>query len=197
MKNLIRKIHMYMGLLSFSVLLVYGIAGLTATFQRAPDQRRHPDPEIRYETFKAPQGASDREVADLVYRQVSPPYAGPVPTWALRRDESNNLRLDFYSVNGVRRVAVLEKENRLRIEHQRSDIWHYLNGLHTTTPAWPPQHLPVLLWALYNELAIFTLLGMAASGMYLWAASRPKFRAAQVSLAAGAGVFVVLYILTR
>ncbi len=36
--------------------------------------------------------------------------------WALRHDARGNLVLPFYTVNGLRTVTVLEKENRLRVE---------------------------------------------------------------------------------
>jgi len=36
MRVLIKKLHMYIGLLNFSNLIVFGIAGLAATFQAEP-----------------------------------------------------------------------------------------------------------------------------------------------------------------
>ena len=55
----------------------------------------------------------------------------------------------------------------------------------------------VRLWAFYNEVAIWALITMALSGLYLWLASRPKYRWAWVSFLTGSGAFAVLYVLTR
>jgi len=56
-----------------------------------------------------------------------------IPRQAIRRDGNNNLALDFYGANGMRRAIVLEKENRIRIETRRPALANFLNGLHTTT----------------------------------------------------------------
>ena len=192
MYHWVRKIHMYAGLLSFTALLVYGIAGLAATFEAGS----HTAPP-EFVAFNAPPGATDKQIAGQVYRLLAPPLASPVPAWAIRRDREANIRLDFYSPNGVRHVTVLEGEKRLRVEVERRVLWQYLNGLHTATDTAAGRDIRMRLWGAYNQFAIAALLLLAASGLYLWLASRPRFRAAQLTFAAGAGVFVLLYALTR
>lgn len=197
MNQLIKKLHTYTGLLSFSALIVFGVAGLTASFEPAPENRHQDTGAIRYEPFTPAVGLSDREVADSIYARLSPPLSGPVPSWALKRDSDNNLRLDFWSVNEVQRVTVLEKENRLRVETTRWSPWVYLNNLHTTTIR--PEHIDVRLklWTYYNEFAIWSLIGMALSGTYLGLSSRPGYRLARYALGGGGALFAALYLLTR
>ena len=48
----IKRIHMYLGLLNYVTLTVFGIAGLTATFEPGP-RRPQPAAEARYEPFVA------------------------------------------------------------------------------------------------------------------------------------------------
>lgn len=197
MNRLIKKLHTYTGLLSFSALIVYGIAGLTASFEAAPEDRHQEVGAVRYEPFTPAAGLSDGEVADVVYKHLNPPLSGPVPSWALKRDSENNLRLDFWSVNEVQRVTVLEKESRLRIETTRWSPWVYLNNLHTTTMRAELPDVRLKLWAYYNEFAIWSLIGMALSGTYLGLSSRPGYRLARYALAGGGAVFFAVYILTR
>jgi hypothetical protein len=115
MTALIKKIHMYIGLLNFVTLTVFGIAGLTATFQSGPQRHFAPQP-IRYQNFTAAPNASDKEVADQVYETLAIPLSNPIPKGALRRNSENQLALDFWTINGPYHVTVLERENRLRIE---------------------------------------------------------------------------------
>ena len=42
MYKLIRKIHMYVGLLAWSGLLVFGVAGLTGSFREVLDSKGEP-----------------------------------------------------------------------------------------------------------------------------------------------------------
>jgi len=51
-------------------------------------------------------------------------------------------------------------------------------------------YLQERLWTFYTEFSIWALTAMSVSGLYLWLATRPRFRAAQCSFAAGCGIFV-------
>jgi hypothetical protein len=92
--------------------------------------------------------------------------------------------------------VVLEKENRIRIETRRNGPAQFLNGLHTTTvnrhPDWR-----IRWWGYYTEFSIWSLIGMALSGVYLWLASRPRYAPARYAFALGCGAFLLLYGLTR
>ncbi len=197
MNRWIKKLHMYFGLLNFSILLVFGIAGLTATFEAAPDNRVPPAVSVRFENYTAPAGMNDKEVADDVYRVLKPALANPVPKFAIRRDADNNLAFAFFNVNGQQRVTVLERENRLRIETLRVSPWHFLDRLHSTTMNARSTDRRIQLWGYYNEFAIWSLLGMPLSGLYLWLSSRPGYRPAQLVFLAGSAFFIALYVVTR
>ena len=197
MYALFRKVHMYVGLLNLSILLIFGVSGLWATFEPAPDQRHRPDPQVEFRDFTVPAGLDDREAAARVYEFLKLPLSAPVPNPAVRRDANNDLALDFYSPNGLRRAVVLEKENRIRLETRRNGFTNYLNGLHTTTINARSTDWRVRAWTYYNEFSIWSLIGMSISGVYLWLASRPQYRPARWAFALGCGVFIVLYAITR
>src|SRR5262245_48214343 len=101
MHGLLKKLHIYLGLLNFSILFVFGIAGLRATVSPAPENRSRPAPALRLEAYDALPSASDSEVASDVYRRFGSPLAGPPPQFALRRDGENNLTFTVYSPNGT------------------------------------------------------------------------------------------------
>src|SRR4051794_40908321 len=107
MTALIRRLHIWTGLLVFSQLLVYGIAGLVATVQPSLERTKIP---YRTETipFETAPGESDKLVAARVYASLKPAMARPVPDWFLQKTPEGRLRLDFYNINGILRVIVLD-----------------------------------------------------------------------------------------
>ena len=196
MYDLLKKIHMYTGLLTFSALIVFGIAGVHATLD-APGQRHRPEAKIEHLDFVVPGNLTDKQLADRVYETLKPPLAGPLRKRALRHDKQGNLVLPFHTVNGSRKVTVLERENRLRVETKQASLGQTLNALHATVPRWAAPDLRIRLWAYYMEVAIWALIGMSLSGVYLWLAVRPGSRWGQVCFGAGSAAFLVLYWLTR
>jgi hypothetical protein len=197
MRALIRKLHMYAGLFSFTALMVYGVAGLEGTASRPPGQSEPQSPAVEFLEYKPPAGAGDKAVADSVHALLKPPLAGPIPEWAVHRNAAHDLELDFYSPNGMTRAVVLEKEGRLRIERRRVRVWGFLNDLHAMTPGEYQQDIRLKLWSWYNEAAMWSLMGMVFSGVYLWLASRPGWRTAQLTFAAGSMALMVLYFSVR
>ncbi len=192
MRTLIRKLHMYAGLFSFTALMVYGVAGLDGTASPPPGQPEAEAPAIEFLPFNPAGAAGDKAAADAVYELLKPPLAGPIPDWAIHRNGANDLELDFYSPNGMTRATVLEKEGRLRIERRRVRVWGFLNNIHGMTPGEYQKDIRLKLWTWYNEAAMWSLTGMVLSGVYLWLASRPGWRAAQLTFAVGSAALVVL-----
>jgi hypothetical protein len=194
MTHWVRRVHMYLGLLNFSLLMVFGIAGLAVTFE-APDifSQKQP-PSVTYRDFTAPPSASDREVARLIGEAIQPAHAGePV----IHRNEAHQLVADFYSINGLVRATLSENDHRLSVTTFRNSIWRFFDNAHATTINERVGEPVVRAWAWYIELSIWSLVAMAISGVWLGVASRSRFRWTRVSLVAGAVVFVALYWLER
>src|SRR5258706_10919501 len=195
MRALIMKLHMYIGLLNFSNLIAFGVAGLAATLQGGPESSMGTEAP-RYESFTPPPGSSDKQIADLVFNRFRFPFADPVSDWAIHRDGAGNLPLEFWTVNGIYRVLYEPQHSRLRLENSRSGLPFFLDDMHTVTER-KQRDWRMRAWAWYNHFAIWSLLAMAISGVYLWIASRPGYRVAQYSFAGGAAIFILLYIATR
>ncbi len=193
----IKKIHMYLGLLNFTILVIFGIVGLSTSFLPPPPERERAKPEVRYVDYEAPVDLDDRALADHAYEALGLPLTQPAPDWSIRRNRQNNLRFRLPTLAKGHDVVVFEKESRLRVTTTKLDPWDYLFRLHELTlghaaPDWRTQ-----LWALYIELSIWSLILMTLGGIYLWLASRPKLRWAQMSFAAGVVSFIALWALSR
>ena len=184
---------MYTGLLTVSSLLVYGIVGVTAMLEDAPQRRHKPIPEISLHDYAPPQNLSDVDLAGHILAKYSIPLANPIPVWAIKHDKDNHLVLDYYTVNGMTRVTVLEQEKKLKFETTRVGFMDFLNRIHATTIRAEVPDLRVRGWIYYNEFSIWAMLFMTLSGIYLWLSSRPRWGLAQLSFAAGVCLFAALY----
>ena len=163
MRNLVLKLHIYAGLLTFAQVLVFGIAGLAATVEERPR------PKIvrssREVAYAPPASKTDKEIADDVYRTLGLPLTRPMPLFAIKRNDQNDLLLDFYNINGIYRVTVLERERKLRIDDVRNKTATFVNDLHTVTLNDDEAPRLVRVWGYYNAFAMWCLLGFGASGV--------------------------------
>lgn len=183
---------MYLGLLNLSILLVFGIAGLKATirFQGGGMPARTGQ---QYASFRMPAGITgDREAAEAVRAHLHIPAV----EFNVGRDSNNNLRCSFYTPNGPYYVTALEKENRLEIAVHRSGMLSFFDNIHAMSSR-SARDWRVRLWAAYNEFSIWSLTAMSLSGVYLWLASRPRFRWAQIFFVTGSASFLTLYYFSR
>lgn len=196
MRNLVLKLHIYAGLLTFTQLMLYGIAGLVATVQTAAERPKVPH-TIRYVPFKVTPSATDKQVADDVYRALQLPLTRPMPDWFLRRTPENDLLLDFYNINGIWRVVVLERESRLRIEEIRNSLGLFLGDVHAITTGDDEAPPLVRAWAFYNEFAMWCLLAFCGSGVYLWLTAQARSWWAWGSLATSTVSFAALWVAFR
>jgi hypothetical protein len=192
-----KRIHMYAGLLNFTVLMIFGIIGVVATVLPPAPEREKPPPTVEIREFPIPGGMSDRQLADHIYASLQIALTGPAPDYALGRDGQNRLRFRLGTPARLHTIVVLEGQDKIQITTQPHDFWQYLFHLHEMTPGWGPPGLVNRLWAFYMEFSIWSLIVMALSGVYLWLASRPRHRWAQVSFAAGSAIFVIFYLAIR
>lgn len=195
-RGIVLKVHIYAGLLTFGQLMIYGVAGLAATFQTGVERPKNAH-TIRHVPFTAAPSATDKEVAAAVYATLVPPLARPMPDWFLRRTAENDLLLDFYNINGIWRVVVLEREHRLRIEEIRNSTWLFLSDAHAATTGDGEAPGIIRTWALYNEVAMWCLLAFCGSGLYLWLSVRGRGTWAWSFLGAGTIALSALWLSFR
>ena len=196
MTNLIRKLHIYAGLFTFAHLIIYGIAGIAASIQPGPERPKVAR-AVRFVPFQVNGSQTDKQVADEIWRTLKLPLTRPMPDWFLRRTPDNHLLLDFYNINGIYRVIVLEDRNQLRIEDIRKSTLLFLEDIHAATLGDRDAPRLIRWWAAWNEVAMWALLFFSATGAYLWLATRPRFPFAWMSLIAGSLALAALWVWFR
>ena len=191
----VRRIHIYAGLLNFSMLVNFGLAGLVATF-KAPDiMHAGMLPEISRIGFTAPESLSDKQVGERIASAVqTPPRSGE---HYIHRDDSNRLVVDWYSPNGLVRAAYLEPKHQLEIQRWRNSIWRFFDNVHATTIADRTEDRVVRAWTWYIEISIWSLITMCVSGIWLGVGSRWHSMSTRIALVAGCAVLVIFFILER
>jgi len=159
---LIARIHTFAALATILNLLVYAVAGIAPRTLNPPQSYDHP--------FMRAAGESDRDTAERVVRLLRLPLATPVHSFNIGHDHEGRLVLDFYHANGRHKVTVLPE--RLHIEESRAGIGKYLSTLHVTTAAFHSGDSRMQVWSWFNELAMWTLVVMLATGAWLLIARR-------------------------
>jgi hypothetical protein len=195
---LLRKIHMYIGLLSWSIMLVMGIAGVDAVVSSML-KVTGTAPRSTMVDFAAPSNLSDAQLAEAVGRQIHIPLTRPDEYNSLHRDDANNLSFNYWTLpRGSVQVTVLEAQRKVQMVEENPNLWLYLNNLHTTTMEGQSNaDWHIRYWSYYTEVGIWALLALAISGVWQWLASRPGLRWAQTALVLAGASFVLLYAVTR
>jgi hypothetical protein len=188
----VKRLHILVGLFNLTALCVFAIAGITETF---PNRERRADSRIV--DYEAPRGLDDRQVADDFVSHQQIPLIGRLAGSAVHRNDENLVTFEFASTNGPGKVTILEPQRKARIEVTRLSFGRFMTEAHAATLLGSAPVLTMRLWALYVDCSIFSLLFMALSGPWLWLTSRPELWWARIALAAGVGVFGLLWILTR
>ena len=194
MTRWIRRIHIYLGLLNFSLLVVFGLAGLVVTAEAPDIFHQSGGPATERRDLSVPPAASDRELAQAIAQAIDPRHAGPP---VVRRDAKNQLVAEFYSVNGMTRATLLAGERQVEIQTFRNSIWRFLDNAHATTLAERGDDAVVRAWAWYIEVSIWSLIAMALGGMWLGLASRWRSPWTKAALAFGCVSFAILYWLEK
>ena len=187
---------MYSGLLTFIAFIVWGVTGVHAVFLPPPDQYKPPPvSSVQKVAFKATGGLDDEKLAQAIFDAIDIPLAGG--RYNVHRDEHLNLTFNVFTINGGHEVTFLEEEGIVHVAHRGNNLWGYLSSMHTAhsrrhrlTPA-------AIAWGYFNELSTWAFLFMTFSGLYLWIATRPGLRWAQLALAVMTAGTLVLWITIR
>ena len=188
-----KKIHMYAGLLNFTILMVFGVAGMRATLQTG----RLGATDVLTRPFRVPPNLDDFQSAQSAYQFLNPALSQPPTQRSVHRDAQNNVTFDMGTINGPRTVTLLENQGELRIETHRNRFSAFIDNMHATTVNTTNPDIRIRMWSWYTEFSIWSLIFMSFSGVYLGLASRPGYRWAQICFGVGSAGFVLLYILVR
>ena len=192
----VKKIHNYVGLLNFTILIVFGIVGIAVSVS-PPGPRPRPEPVVREVAFTAPGNLDDEQLANRVQETLDIPLTGPPRDFQIRRGKDGQLRVRLGTPATMYTVIVREDQDLLRVETVPFDKRGYLFHLHEMTPGAGQPDWRLSAWAWYVEFSIWSLTFMALTGVYLWLVSRPKWRWAQVAFASGSALSLLVYVLGR
>jgi hypothetical protein len=192
----VKKIHMYSGLLTFTAFVVWGVTGVHAVFLPPAGQYTPPPvSSVQEIPFREAGSLDDQTLARSIYEKVRIPLAGG--RYNVHRDEQSNLAFNVFTINGGREVTFLEKEGIVRIAHRGNSLWGYLSSMHTAHSRRHRLTPSAIAWGYFNELSTWAFLFMTFSGLYMWIATRPGLRWAQLSLAGITALTLVLWIAIR
>lgn len=191
MRACIQQLHIYLSLFSFTSLVVFGLVGLHATFEPGFEDRPKAEARRWEMAFATPKNLDDVELAERIRKEFASALANPVAKQFLKRTSEGRLQVDFFEVNGLTRVVVFD--DKLTFEQTRVPVLEYLNRIHATTTRAPVTDLRVRAWIWYNELAIWSLLGMTVTGILLWLTMRLSHRGALVAAVLGSAGFALIY----
>ena len=192
--RLAKKLHIYAGLLNFTSVIVLGVAGLVVTFDAPDIFHNGGTTAVELRTFSVPEIATDKDVALAVEATLQPENSAvPFTT----RNADHQLVVHFYSVNGLKRVTVLEDRQQLRIETMRNSVWRFVDNLHASTIAERTSGWAIRAWSWYVEFSIWCLLGMVLSGLWMGLRARFPYRLGQAAFFVGLGMAVVLFALVK
>jgi len=122
----IKRLHMYTGLLNFTVLMVFGIIGVVATVLPKPPERQKPPSTAQVRDFPIPGGMTDPQLADHI--QAALKFRSPVP----RRIGLSGVTAKIgYACGweprpGFTTSLSFEGQNKLEVTKQPFDVWQYL-----------------------------------------------------------------------
>jgi len=191
-----KKLHMYAGLLSFAALTVWGVAGIHGALLPPPGEYRPPEPsQSREIAYEAPGNLDDPELARIIFEELALPLG--TDFYNIHRDDASNLAFYVFTVNGRRDVTYFEERQTVRVVYRQNPLAGFLSGMHTRHSRRTPPELAPRLWAYYNEISTWAFLFMTVSGVYMWIATRPGMRWAQLTFAGSALIFIALWVASR
>lgn len=192
----VKKIHMYSGLLTFTAFVIWGVTGVNGVFLPKPGEFTPPPvSSVREVPFQADDSLDDRELAKAIFDTIQVPLAGG--HYNIHRDEDLNLAFNVFTINGGRQVTFLEDQGIVRVEHRANSFLSYLSSVHTAHSHRHQLTLASSAWGYYNEFSTWAFLFMTASGVYMWLATRPGMRWAQLSFLGMAALTAALWIAIR
>ena len=190
MTDVLKRLHILVGLFNLTAIAVFAVAGITETFPNG--ERRS---ESRLVDFVAPGGLDDQQVAERLISALQLPLIAPVQR--VHRNDQQVVEFEFYTTNGPGKAVVLETDRKARIDATRLSFGRFMVEAHAASLRGSAPVLLMRLWAVYVDCSIFSLLFMAITGPWLWLASRPDLWWARTLLVGGLGVFGVLWLFAR
>ncbi len=187
---ILRRTHLYLGLLLLPVFLMYGVSSFAFShpswFQPPPGTPRN-DWTLRSERpyqLDGPPSMDNQALGARIMKDTG--MNGAFGVW---RPPGQNrievIRMGFVSAS---RAVYLPDLQRLRIEDRQFRWGNFLTGMHARGGF---QYEPLLndLWAVLVDIVSLAMLGWVGTGLYLWWKRRPTRNWGWLAIVSGWAVF--------
>ena len=192
MRQWVLKIHLYLGLLCSSYLILFGVSSLN--FNHPLDFTKPDTRKVSWErSIELPPPSSDTSNEAESVRQALGLPGWTLP-WETRREANGDLQFGLERPGKHYSVRVLRESGRVRVEEQRKGYWTVIRSLHGMMRV--PGSRLATAWGWYTELCTWVVVFAAASGVYLFTARKRERRVgwSVLGLATAASVLFMLYL---
>ncbi|MEW6750887.1 MAG: hypothetical protein AB1505_07910 [Candidatus Latescibacterota bacterium] len=188
MRKVLLQLHLHGALLCASYLLIFAVSALNYNhgFGRPAEEK------VTWGRVPAVADTGDNAGIAEAVRDTLGLLGWTIP-WETRRDEEGDLHFGLVRPGKHYAIHVLFSEERISVDEVRQGFWPVVNQLHALTEL--PGSPFVSLWGIYTEVCFWVVLFAAASGVYLWLASRRDRRLAAAVLAGASGLSLLLLVL--
>jgi hypothetical protein len=178
MRNWVLRIHLYLGLLCSSYLILFGISSLN--FNHPFAFTKPTTTTVTWERTVTLPPVADNAAESEAVRDALGLIGWPLP-WETRRDPTGDLHFGLARPGKHYTLHVLRSSGVVRVTEQRKGYWTVFRELHGNTGV--PRSGLMTAWGWFTELCTLFVLFAALSGVYLFATRRKDRRAAWAVLA--------------
>ena len=173
MRNWVLRIHLYLGLLCSSYLIVFGVSSLN--FNHPFGFTKPGTEKVSWQRSLALPPVGENEAESEAVRDALGLVGWTIP-WETSRDGNGDLHFGLARPGKHYTIHVLRGQGVVRVEAQRKGYWAVVREMHGNKGV--PRSRLMTVWGWYTELCTFVVLFAACSGVYLFATRRKDRRAA-------------------
>ena len=173
MRNWVLRVHLYLGLLCSSYLIVFGVSSLN--FNHPFDFTKPRAEKVTWERSMALPPVAENEAESEAVRDALGLMGWTIP-WETSREDSGNLHFGLARPGKHYTIHVLRGDGKVRVDERKEGYWTVVRSLHGNHGV--PRSKLMTAWGWYTELCTIVVLFAAASGVYLFATRRKDRRAA-------------------
>lgn len=189
MFQLMRNIHLWLGLASFVMALMFALSSLFVIYRPwLPDEVAETDRVVQ---ISAQSAQTPRALALELMRHHG--LKGEVQGI---EEHADGFRFRVYRPGAEHRVEYSTGANEVQIQDRQWQLGQTLLQIHVTHGLWH-ESVPIAIWAILGLLASIGLLLLGASGIYLWFAHHQERFIGGILLAFGLGYGLISLVLTR
>ena len=192
MRNWVLKIHLYLGLLCSSYLVVFGVSSLN--FNHPFDFTKPRTETVTWERSLALPPVGDNGPESEAVRDALGLMGWTIP-WETSRESNGDLHFGLARPGKHYTIHVLRGRGVVRVDERKEGYWTVTRALHGNHGV--PRSKLMTAWGWYTELCTLVVLFAAASGVYLFATRRKDRRAAWAVLGAATALSLAFMLYLR